>query len=126
MQTKWSIFLTIFSVTFGSYLFAEGEVSLSPPDQSFWQTLVMIAIAFIFFYVILWRPEQKRRKALEAQRSGMKKGDRVVAMGLIGTVVKVNENTVILKMFDDTSKLEFYKAAITDVLPQPEEDSKKS
>ncbi len=104
-------------------LFAEGQESLPPPDQSFWQTLVMIGIAFLFFYIILWRPEQKRRKALEQQRNTLKKGDRVTAMGIIGTVIRVGEQTVILKMYDG-SKLEFYKAAITDVLPEIEEKDK--
>ena len=94
-----------------------------PPDQSFWQTLVMIGIAFLFFYVILWRPEQKRRKALEEQRSALKQGDRVAAMGIIGTVVRIGEETVILKMYDG-AKVEFYKAAITDILPT-EDNGKK-
>lgn len=122
MQKKYPLFLTTLFMAFNS-LSAENEVNLPPVDQSFWQTLVMIGIAFIFFYIILWRPEQKKRKELELQRSAMKKGDKVVAMGLIGTVVRVNENTVILKMFDETSKLEFYKAAVTDILSQSEEKS---
>ncbi|MDP1879366.1 MAG: preprotein translocase subunit YajC [Parachlamydiaceae bacterium] len=110
-------------------VWANDEV-IAPPDQSFWQTLVMIGIAFLFFYIILWRPEQKRRKALEQQRSALKKGDRVVAMGIIGTVVRIEDQTVIVKMFDGTSKIEFFKAAITDILPEAEKadknDSKKN
>jgi preprotein translocase subunit YajC len=99
--------------------------ALPPPDQSFWQTLTMIGIALLFFYFILWRPEQKRRQALETQRDALKKGDRVLAMGIIGTVVKFNEQsqTVILKMYDG-SKIEVLKTAITDTLPA-EEGSKK-
>jgi preprotein translocase subunit YajC len=100
------------------------DVEPPPPDQSFWQTLVMIGIAFLFFYVILWRPEQKRRKALEEQRSTLKKGDRVVAMGILGTIVRVGDQTVIVKMYDG-AKIEFYKAAISDVLPEAEESAKK-
>jgi preprotein translocase subunit YajC len=116
----------IFSImAFASHsLFAEGEEIMPPPDQSFWQTLVMIGIAFLFFYVILWRPEQKRRQTLENQRNAIKKGDRVVAMGIIGTVVRVGDQTVILKMYDG-AKLEFYKAAITDTLPESAEADKK-
>lgn len=103
-------------------LFAQTEEVPMPPDQSLWQTLVMIGIAFLFFYVILWRPEQKRRQALEEQRTQMKQGDRVVAMGILGTVAKINDQTVILKMVDG-AKIEVYKAAITDILS--EEESKK-
>ncbi|WP_042282410.1 preprotein translocase subunit YajC [Candidatus Protochlamydia sp. R18] len=124
MKFKLYAFLTTLLFLSNGYLFGEGEDALPPPDQSFWQTLVMIGIAFLFFYVILWRPEQKRRKALEDQRSALKKGDRVVAMGIIGTVVRLGEQTVIVKMYDG-AKLEFYKAAITDILPEADENDKK-
>ncbi len=123
MKANYYTLLTTWCLVLSGRLFAEGEENIPPADQSFWQTLVMIGIAFLFFYVILWRPEQKRRKALEEQRQTLKKGDRVAAMGIIGTVVRVGEQTVILKMYDG-AKLEFYKAAITDVLPETE-DSKK-
>lgn len=102
-------------------LFAQD--SSTPPGQNLTQTLILIAVAILFFYVILWRPEQKRRKSLEKLRSSMKKGDKVTAMGIIGIVSKVEENTVIVKMVDG-NKIEFLKAAISEVVPgeeKPEE-----
>lgn len=78
------------------------------------QTIIMIAVAIAFFYFILWRPEQKRRKALEKQRGSMKTGDRVIAMGIVGTLHAIKDTTVVLKMVDG-SKIEVLKAAITDV-----------
>lgn len=96
-------------------LFAQGEAL--PRDQGVWQTVIMVSIAMIFFYFILWRPEQKRRKVLEEQRSSLKKGDRVVAMGIIGTVSRIEAETVILKMVDG-AKIEVLKGAITDVTHQ--------
>jgi len=117
-------YLTALFLLMAHSLMAQTDNVPPPPDQSFWQTLVMIGIAFLFFYVILWRPEQKRRQALEDQRSAMKVGDRVVAMGILGTVAKINDQTVILKMVDG-SKIEVYKAAITDTLAETDENSKK-
>lgn len=84
------------------------------------QTFIMIGIALVFFYFILWRPEQKRRKAGEAMRSSLKKGDRVTAMGIVGRVDKINDQTVILKMIDG-AKIEMLKAAITEVQPGTDE-----
>ena len=86
-------------------------------DQGMWQTLIMVGIAMVFFYFILWRPEQKRRKVLEDQRSSLQKGDRVIAMGIIGTVSRIDEETVVLKMIDG-AKIEVLKGAITDVTHQ--------
>src|SRR5262249_31932424 len=125
-MNKWLYtFLFCSFLSMQSVLIAQqNQEAAPPPDQSFWQTLVMVGILFLFFYLIFWRPEQKRRKAMEAQRSALKKGDRVIAMGIIGTVVKVNEQTVIIRMFDNT-KLEFVKEAISQVLPATEEGKKE-
>lgn len=87
------------------------------------QTLIMIAIALVFFYFILWRPEQKRRKASEQMRNSLKKGDRVTAMGIIGRVDRIQEHTVVLKMVDG-AKIEMLKAAITDVQASSEEEAR--
>lgn len=84
------------------------------------QTFLMIGIALVFFYFILWRPEQKRRKAAEQMRGTLKKGDRVTAMGIIGKIDRIQEQTVVLKMIDG-AKIEVLKAAITDVQPAAEE-----
>ena len=84
------------------------------------QTLLMIGVALVFFYFILWRPEQKRRKAAEQMRSSLKKGDKVTAMGIVGKIDKIQEQTVILRMVDG-AKIEILKAAITDVQPGVEE-----
>jgi preprotein translocase subunit YajC len=123
MRTKfYSLF--ILAISFRNSVWAQGDEQLPPPpDQSLWQTFVMIGVALAFFYLILWRPEQKRRKAMDEQRDTLKKGDKVIAMGIIGTVVRVGEQTVILKMYDG-AKIEFFKSAITDVLSDTEGSKK--
>jgi len=95
-------------------LFAEEAAEGMRSQNSFWQTLIMIGIAIVFFYFILWRPERKRRKEMEEKRSQMKKGDQATAMGIIGTIDNVKQDTVILKMVDG-AKIEFLKGAINEV-----------
>jgi preprotein translocase subunit YajC len=115
--------LTFVSLVLTSPVFAEEETAPTR-DGGAWQGLVMVAIAFAFFYFILWRPEQRRRKEVERKRAALQKGDRVTAMGIIGTVVRVWDHTVILKMHDG-SKIEFLKAAINEVSPPASEDEGK-
>lgn len=105
-------------------LMAEGA---EPARQggSLFQTVLMIGVAVVFFYFILWRPEQKRRKQMEKVRSSLKKGDRVTAMGMVGTVVKVQDNSVILSLYEG-AKVEILKAAITDVQAAAEEKVEKA
>ncbi|MDR3624091.1 MAG: preprotein translocase subunit YajC [Chlamydiales bacterium] len=125
MAKKW-IFSALLLATTTLYAQTE-DVAVAPEQGSYWQTIMMIGIAIVFFYFILWRPEQKRRKAMETQRSSMKKGDRVTSMGIIGTIIRVSADspTVILKMYDG-SKIEVLKAAITEVHPGTEEDARKA
>ncbi len=117
-------FLMIFMAQAKVWADETTEVPQTPPDQGFWQTFTMIGIALIFFYFILWRPEQKRRKQMEETRGALKSGDRVTAMGIVGTVVKIQDQTIILKMYDG-SKIEVLKAAITEVMPGVSEESPK-
>ncbi len=99
----------------------DGETPLPPRDGGLAPTLAMIAVGLVLFYFILWRPEQKRRKAAEELRTSLKKGDKVTAMGIVGTVFKVQDQTVILRMVDG-AKIEVLKGAITDVQPGTAED----
>jgi preprotein translocase subunit YajC len=105
-------------------LFADEAAAAPGKESGLWQTLIMIGLALVFFYFIMWRPERKRRKAAEERRNSLKKGDKVTAMGILGTVVKVTDDTVVLRLYDG-AKMEILKAAITDVKPGSEEDAKR-
>ena len=96
------------------------DVAAPARESNLFQTLMLLGFGVVFFYFLLWRPEQKRRKAMEKQRNSLKKGDRVTAMGIIGSVVRIQDNSVILKMVDG-SKIEVLKMAISDVQPGTEE-----
>ena len=118
--------LTTLLITLTNTLIAQENLTETPAAASdnMWQTFMLIGTAVIFFYFILYRPEQKRRKALESQRESLKKGDKVAAVGIIGIVSQILDNTVILRMYDG-SKIEVLKAAITEILPSTEDDAKK-
>lgn len=107
----------VFSLVATAPLFAD-ELSQMPPDRSFWHTFTMLALAGILFYFVMFLPEQKRRKLMEKQRAEMKPGDEVTAVGIIGTIAKIDGDKVILKMYDG-HKIKVWKAAITEVTPAP-------
>ena len=104
--------LALFPLLSTASLFAQNETA--GRQGSFIQTIIMVGVAIVFFYFILLRPEKKRRKALEQQRSAMKKGDKVTAMGIIGTIDKILDTSIILTMVDGT-KIEVLKQAISEV-----------
>jgi len=92
--------------------------------QDLTQTLVMLVVIMGAFYLILWRPEQKKRKALEQKKNAIQKGDRVVAVGIVGTVHKILDTSVVLTMVDG-SKIEVLKTAISEIQPlnQPSQEA---
>ena len=91
-------------------------------QQNIVQTVIMFVVAGVFFYLILWRPERKRRKKIEEQRNRLSKGDRVTAMGIIGIIDAIKEKSVVLNMIDG-SKIEVVKGAITEVQPKQDKQA---
>ncbi len=56
---------------------------------------LMLLLMFGVFYFVLWRPQSKERKKVEAFRQNLKKGDRVWTQGgIIGTVTQVEDQAV--------------------------------
>ncbi|QZA59228.1 preprotein translocase subunit YajC [Candidatus Rhabdochlamydia porcellionis] len=105
---------TIPALCVTSSVFADTEATGG--NSNLMQMLFMIGFAVIFFYFIIWRPDQKRRKQMEQMRSSIAKGDRVTVMGILGTIDKVEKDTVILSLYQG-GKMEVLKNAITDIQP---------
>ena len=72
--------------------------------------LCMFGPLFAIMYVLILRPQSQQRKKLEAIVEALKPGDKVIAAGIIGTVVTVKERSVTLRSGD--SKIEVSKSAV--------------
>ena len=71
------------------------------------ETIVMLVLMLAVFYFMLIRPENKRKKQAQEMRDSLKKGDKITTIGgIVGTIVKVNNdtkciNTIFLKKVVD-------------------------
>jgi len=96
------------------YFFAEEAAGQEGPAASpLLQFLPLIAIV-IFFYFIMFRPQQKERARREKALGELKKNDRVVTIGgMIGTIASISEKEqeVILKI-DENTRAKFRRSAI--------------
>ena len=88
---------------------ASGQAAAGGSSMSFFLMLVLL-FAVMYFFMI--RPQRKQQKELEAFRSGLKKGDKVVTTGgIYGTVDEVSDRTVLIKVDGDV-KLRMDKNSI--------------
>jgi len=70
-------------------------------------------IMFLIFYVLVFQPQTKARKAHQQMLKALKKYDEVVTTGgIFGTVVNVKPDTVTLRV-NENVRIEVEKAAIT-------------
>jgi preprotein translocase subunit YajC len=85
-------------------------------------TLLPLILIFGIFYLLIFRPQQKRQKEHRIMLEALKKGDRVVTnSGLFGTVIGVKKSIVVLKIAENV-KVEFQKAAIAAIVEPSAED----
>jgi preprotein translocase subunit YajC len=101
------------SATFSILAAAANGSAEAPP--AWMQFMPLVAMAVIFWFLIL-RPQMKRQKDIQTKIGGIKKGDQVVtAGGLIGKVIKVDDNYVDLELGPNV-KVKAVRSTIADVV----------
>ena len=79
---------------------------------------LLIGAFIAIFYFLLWRPQSKRRKEHQALMAGLAKGDEVVTSGgVAGTLTKVEDDFVKVKVGRDV-ELRVQKQAVSATLPK--------
>jgi preprotein translocase subunit YajC len=67
---------------------------------------------FLIFYLLVFQPQAKAKKAHQQMLSRLQKNDEVVTSGgMLGVVVGVKQDTVMLRV-DENVKIEVEKSAI--------------
>ena len=78
------------------------------------EQIIMIVLMVAIFYFLLIRPENKRKKAADQMRSALKKGDKIVTIGgIMGTIVRVTEESIVIETSDDRVRMELTKWAVS-------------
>ena len=81
----------------------------------------MIAI----FYVLVFMPMRRQQKNQKEMLKSLVNGQTVVTSGgIIGTIIGVNDDTLILRVKPDNVKIQVSRSAVTSVL-KPDEQTKK-
>ncbi|BAK99418.1 hypothetical protein OBV_22200 [Oscillibacter valericigenes Sjm18-20] len=88
-------------------------------------TITMLVVLIAVFYFMIIRPENKRKKAAEQLRSSLKKGDKLTTIGgIVGSIVQVNDDTIIIETSEDRVRIEITKWAVSTTGVQTSTDPK--
>ena len=88
-------------------------------------TIIYIVLLFGLLYFLMIRPQQQRQKKHQEMLKNIKVNDKVVtAGGMFGTIVKVKEDSFILRVADNV-RVEVLKSAIGQVRESAPEEEKE-
>ncbi|MBI4547899.1 MAG: preprotein translocase subunit YajC [Ignavibacteriae bacterium] len=78
-------------------------------------TLVMFGLIIFIFYFMILRPQQKRQKERQKMLESLQKGDKIItAGGVHGTIVGLDEKTVLVQIADNV-KVKLEKSAVSSI-----------
>lgn len=84
---------------------------------NFFLPLILIFVVFYFFII---RPQQKRQKERQIMLNSIRKGDKVIAAGgLHGTVVGLDDKTLLLQVADNV-KIKCERSSVITILKEAE------
>ena len=100
--------------------------NLSEVIQSNLMSFVPMILIFIVFYVLLIRPQEKKRKEHEELINSVKKGEEIITHGgIFGKVVKIHDDSIIDLEIAQNTIIKISKSAIADIISREKEKLKK-
>jgi len=82
--------------------------------------LAPLVLIFVVFYFLLIRPQQKKLKQHREMLTALRRGDRVVVGGLIGSIAKVVSDTELSVEIAEGVRVRVVRSAVTDVVAKTE------
>lgn len=88
-------------------------------DPSF---IILMVAMFAMMYFFMIRPENKRKKEAQNLRDSLKVGDVITTIGgIVGTICRVDESTIVIETGADRVRIEFTKWAVSTKNVAPEQ-----
>lgn len=101
-------------------VYAAGEISnqQSPLDNSNLSMFFLMGAFFLFFYLFIIRPKQKKEQEHTSLISKIDKGDEVITYaGLMGKISRIKDDYLVIEIADNT-EIKMQKNHIRSVLPK--------
>ena len=79
--------------------------------------MLPILLMFGVLYFLLFLPMQRQRKQTQKMLAGLQNGDTVVTSGgIVGTIVAVEDDSLVLRIKPDNVKLQFARSSVTSLV----------
>lgn len=87
-------------------------------------TFIQIALILLIFYLLLFKPQQKRMREHRAMVEALKIGDRIVTSGgIYGTVKKLNGSEISIEIAPNVD-IEIDRMSVSGLVEKPQTDAK--
>ncbi len=96
-------------------------------EGGMWNMIIMMVLIFAIMYFMMIRPQQKRQKKVQEERSKLEKGSKVITQGgIIGKVREIKDNAFVIEVADGVkiTVVKEYVFAMPET-PEANADSKK-
>jgi preprotein translocase subunit YajC len=102
-----------------SYLLLFLQAAPSAGPASMFGGILPIVLMVAIFYFLVFMPMRKQQKRQKEMVATLQNGQTVLTSGgIIGTIIAVNDDTLILRIKPDNLKLQVARSAVTSVLPE--------
>lgn len=93
------------------------QAAPAAPAASSWMGFLPILLIFGIFYFLLFLPMQKQRKQTQRMLSSLQNGNTVVTSGgIVGTIVAIEDDTLVLRVKPDNIKIQVTRSAVSSML----------
>ena len=90
-------------------------------EGSPFSSLILMAVIFSIFYLVLIMPMRNKQRKLEELLKGLKAGDKVILNpGIFGTIVGVEDDAFQVRI-DDKTRIKVLKSAVAGLQGSPTE-----
>ena len=98
---------------------------MEPAQPSLWQTFIIFGGLFLFMYLMIIRPQNKRNAQIKDMLSKLEKGSEIIAAsGILGKVKDISGAYVSIEI-GENNVIKLQKSAIANILPKGTIDSIK-
>lgn len=122
MSTRWRLTVIVLGALVLTASGAGVALAAGTPSSGFFglstssASIVYIIILFAILYFLMIRPQQTRQKKHQEMVRKLSVNDEIVTIGgIYGTVVKVKEKSIIVRVADNV-RIEFAKSAVSQIV----------